>query len=212
MNNPVKEQAYLHTEKAGAVVPLFQAVITGGLIGLIALVIVIWQRVQDGLIYALLIWLIVTALTWLILQKHWFTLTTIERLTGFDLDGDGYTGEPYQVQAPPAHTVRVDLRTTTTDGHYQARRADLPIDEATMIELATGLLAGKPLTEREWAGTGKPLSCDQVRELKRVFKANGILELVNPSAPKQGDKLTKAGVATMRYFANLSPSPTEEGP
>jgi len=197
----------LHNREAGAALPFFQALITGGLIGLISLVIVVWQRVQDGIIYALLAGLIVTALTWLILQRHWFSLTTLESYTGIDLNGDGNIEQPTQ-EKNQVHTIRVDLRTVTQDGHYQVNRADLPITQAQMITLAQGLIAGKPLTEREWAGAGKPFSCDQVRELKKLFRAHGILELVNPQAPQQGDRLTKAGRATMQYFSNL-PSPTE---
>jgi hypothetical protein len=101
--------------------------------------------------------------------------------------------------------VRVDLRTITEEGNYQARRAELPVNRGTLSILAMGLLAGRPFTERVWAGRGNPLSCGQVRTLRVMFQKLGVLEPVNAFEPRQGYRLTRAGRAFMKYYAN---SPT----
>lgn len=202
MNN----KSHLHTQQAGATLPLLQAVITGGLVGLIVLVLTLWQRVRDGLIYALLAWLTVSCITWLVLQYHWYSLTAIERFTGVDIDQDGYIGEPVQEPASLRHVVTVDIRQKNEGGFDQIKTATLPFSEQDMRLLATGLLAGKSFSEREWTGAGKLLSVGQFREARAEMIRRGMLELVNSKDVRQGYRLTKAGAAVMRHFQELSPS------
>lgn len=207
--NPVQAQKYLHTPEAGAVVPLLQASVTGLLFGLIAVTLLIWQNVNDWPVYAILVWLGSTSVTWLSLQKHWMSLTTIERFTGIDINQDGVVGDV--VETSPAHVVRVDLRQDTDDG-YKVTKAELPIDESALCVLAGGLMTGRPLSEREWCGTGKPLSSLTYRNLIKHMVNRQLIEQVNPKDTRQGYKLTRVGKAAMSYFAGLSvsfaPSPS----
>lgn len=100
-----------------------------------------------------------------------------------------------------SYVVNVDLRVIDDGGYYAVKKAELPIDKGTLSVLAKSLLAGRPFTEREWAGRGRPLSCRQVRQLRKMFRWLGILELVNPFEPRQGYRLTRAGKAFMKYFS-----------
>ena len=87
------EKAFLHTQQAGAFLPLLQSVITGILLGLLALAVLLVLRVRDAWVWAALIGLSVTTLVWAALQLHWFLLTRIEKMTGMDLNGDGLIGQ-----------------------------------------------------------------------------------------------------------------------
>jgi len=205
----IKVQEYLHTAQAGALVPLIQSGITGLLVALIVLVVLTWQDVQDWYVYVMLTWLIVWLLAWWQLQRHWFSLTTVERLTGLDINQDGYVGE---VVETPAHVVRVDLRTVDQAGQYHADRGiELPVTESQLADLAPLFLAGR-MGERDLAGHG--VGVNTIRSLKGALRKRGIIAYVNPNAPTQGDKLTPAGRAVMRHFAGLSllplPSPSDE--
>jgi hypothetical protein len=197
---PLTEQRYLHTAEAGAFVPLLQSAVTGVLFGLIALTILIWQNVADWPVYSILIWLGSTAFTWLSLQRHWLTLTSLERATGIDINQDGVIGD---VVESPSHVVRVDLRATTPDGNYQATRTILPIDENALCILADGLLSGKSLSEREWTGYDRPLSVSTFRDLRQVLIERKWIEQVNSKDTRQGYRLTRPGKAVMKHFAAM---------
>lgn len=201
----VSAQEYLHTHTAGATVPLFQAVITGALFALFLLVLLLWQRVRDGGIYALLVFCFVTAVTWIMLQGHWFSLTKLEKLTGRDINGDGMVGDSNQVTTN--HTVKVDLRKITQDGYTHVERLTLPVTESELATLAAGLLAGRSLTEREWAGPGKLFSINQFREIRGELLKRGVVRPSNPKDLRQGFTVTRAGMALMHHFAAMSENP-----
>jgi hypothetical protein len=200
----IKEQEYLHTAIAGAVLPFIQSLITGLLLGLIVLVVTLWKGFNDWLVYSLLTWLIVTALTWLTLQRHWWSLTAIERFTGWDINHDGIIGD--DPQPASRHSVLVDVSQKNAGGFDRIDTARLPFSEDNITALAVGLLAGRPFTEREWTGAGRPLSVGQFREARTEMQKRGLIEQVNPKAPQQGYKLTYAGGAVMRHFASDTPS------
>lgn len=205
----IKVQEYLHTPLAGALVPLIQSGITATLAGVLVLIVLVWQGVADWPVYSLIVWLVIWVLAWWDGQKHWWSLTTVERMTGVDINGDGVIGSQDD-QDKPAHVVRVDLRTTDEAGGYQAQRTEFPVTESQMSTVARLMLAGR-LSERDLAGCG--VGVNTLRDLKRVLRAKRILEYINPGAPNQGDKLTRVGVAVMQHFAGLSsplPSPTDE--
>jgi hypothetical protein len=115
-------RAYLHTPQAGAWLPFLQATITGLMIGFltVGLLFVLDARHPwtPGLFVGLLSW----AATWLLLQKHWFNLTALERSTGLDINQDGRIGGR---PAAPAE-IRVRLQEVKPDGHYQETIARLP--------------------------------------------------------------------------------------
>lgn len=198
----VQAQEYLHTPLAGAIVPLIQAAITGGMLSFIVLVVLVWARVRPWPQITLLVFCLATAGTWLLLQVHWFGLTQVR---------PGIEGQQQSKpkQSTQHHTVKVDLAGRTQDGYYHSEQAEFTITESQLSELAAGLLDGKPLSEREWTGEGKPLSIGQFRQFRAECIKRKLIQLVNPKAPTQGFELTRTGRAMMRYFANLTPhSPT----
>jgi hypothetical protein len=203
----IAAQAYLHTLQAGAWVPLQQAGITGALAGLLVTLVCLKYRVTDWWFIGLIVMSGVTIVMWGALQKHWFSLTTVklENMTGLDLNRDGKIGQA------KTHSVRVNIHESNDNGYQQRTQAvNLPIDEQTLATFASALLGGRPLTEREWAGSGKPLSIEQFREMRGEMLKRGLAALSNPKSPQQGYKLTRAGRAVMEHFAALgqTPSPT----
>lgn len=196
----IKVQEYLHTPLAGALVPFVQSAITGALVAAIALAVLVKLRVKDWPFWTLIAFLAVTFLVWLFLQRHWFTLTNVEHMTGLDINQDGMIGEQM-----PRHKVKVDIL-QEHDGGSTIKTAELPATEADLSVMASGLLSGRPFTEREWTGAGKPLSVNQFRAMRVEMLGRGIIELANQKAPQQGFKLTRSGVAVMRYFAAISPT------
>lgn len=201
----ISAQEYLHTHQAGALVPLSQAAITGGLFSLFVLTVLLWQRVQDAWIYSLLLFTLTTAVTWVLLQGHWFSLTRLETLTGRDINGDGQIGDekPQVIN----HTVKIDLRKTTESGYTQVDKLTLPMSESQLATLAAGLLAGRSLSEREWAGAGLLFSVPQFREIKTELLRRGVIRPSSPKDLRQGFVLTRAGKALMEHFANLADNP-----
>ena len=198
--NNLQDQSYLHSFTARALGPLVQAIITGGLIGISVFILALWQKWPDAGYIALFTWLSVTTVTWLILQRHWFSLTKLEVMTGWDIDQDGTIGEP-----EPRHSVTVDVHTKTPGGFDHTAYVTLPFSEADINTLAAGLNRGQPFTEREWCGSGKPLSVNQFRKARAEMLQRGLIELTNPKDARQGYRLTRAGLAVMRHF---SPTPS----
>jgi hypothetical protein len=197
---------HLYTREAGLLLPLGMSGITGGLLGSIVLTVYIWQGWRDGFAVGFMVALVTTFITWLMLVRHWL-VSTVETITGVDIDQDGYIGEAPQEAPQARHTVKVDVWEEKSRGYPEMNTSVLPFSEGDMQALAVGLLSGKPFTEREWTGQGKPLSMNQFREARAVMIARGLVEMVNPKSPQQGYKLSRAGSATMRHFATTSPTP-----
>ena len=183
------DRNYLHTTQAGAVLPLIQASITGIIlffaVAVIGALAKIPKPTTTGLIVGILAWLI----TWLILQRHWFTLTNIEKFTGLDLDNNKIVGEPKQIHV------------TVTDEKTQTQTiARLPATERQMQQLARGLLAGDSFSVRNWTGSGKPFSINEFSALREELITRGLLAEANSKDPRQGFVLNAAGRAVMRWF------------
>jgi len=200
----LSKSKHLETVEAGVLIPLQQAGITGLFVGLICLVSTVYFAVDDWPIISLLSWLVSTFLVWLILQKRWLSLTAVEKWTGQDLNHDGVIGDPEQTESP-RHTVTVELVTAQPNGCNTKTLARLPVSEYDLSLVAGGLLAGRPFSERQWTGQGKPLSVNQFRDLRDEMSKRGIVEQANPKDPRQGYKLTKAGQAVMRHFSPTLP-------
>lgn len=198
------ERDYLHTVQAGAWLPFLQATITGGIIGFctfgLFFVFDIRHPEMPGLIAGLLAW----AVTWLLLQRHWFALTALERITGRDLDGDGVIGrdEPQE--------VRVRVSSIKENGHFQENIYPLPGSYEQLRELASGLIErGEPFACRIWAGRGRPFSDSQFAHLRSEMIRRGLLEQASPKDARQGYVLTAKGEQVFRGILENSPSPTD---
>ena len=126
-------------------------------------------------------------------------LWEIERISGRDFDGDHHAGPPPPEPAP----LRVEVVETVEDVE-RWRIAKVPVpagDPAKLQDFARGLLAGRPMSESEWTGSGKPLSQRQFRAIRDELLACGLARWRDPDEPRQGAELTGAGRAVLRRVA-----------
>jgi len=202
----INNRQYLHTVSAGAWLPLAQATLTGVIIGLCILVIGFALDARHPETPALVIGVIAWAVSWLLLQRHWFGLTAIEKLIGMDLNRDGAIGKPEPRETPE---IRVRLSQVKPDGHYQENIITLPASQRQLEALADGLTnCGMPFSERRWTGAGNPFSVDEFRALRSAMIRGRMLTLANEKDPRQGYILTPEGEQTMKRILEASPSPT----
>ena len=180
---------------ADLLVPLGQALVTGGLLaGLLVFVSPRWSRAgpltcsRCGRSRRLAI----TASAWLVLLGQTRRLLwAVERLTGRDLDGDGQAGEP--------QVIRVEV----TNGKQEVY-LDLPGKPQALATLARGVLNGRSFAEDTWSGRGGLFSRSEFRQLRDTLIERGLAVWRNPNAKAQGVELTAAGRAVFRRLAELS--------
>lgn len=191
------ERAHLFTPAAGVLLPLGQAAATGAMAGLAAWIFAALLRSPAAWRWGVGVFAGVLLLAWLLLLWRWLGLTApLERLTGLDLDQDGYIGPP--------PTIRVEVQngrhTTIAELPYADRLADF----------ARGVLAGSPISERTWSGAGALFSQSEFRQVRDIFLARGWFRWSNPDAPQQGIELSPAGRAALRALAEHdTPTPPE---
>lgn len=201
---PKEGREYLHTTTAGVKVPLLQAVTLGGTVFLFVLVIGIVFWWIDPLKPAVIAGGSV-GLGWLVWALwRWSNLTKPDQPTVQvrSVDHDENPSTP--------RIVRVQLDKVMENGHiHQTKMFDLPATEEQLSILAAGLLeGGRPFSEAEWCGAGKPFSLNEFRALRGEMIRRGLLGLRNGKDARQGYALTEDGQAVMEQF--LAPSPTEE--
>lgn len=192
---------YLHTMEAGARLPLLQSVIWGVVAGLLALIAVCSGRPMwpDDLLWPAGAAVAGFALAWMGYQRHWFKLSSLERLTGLDINGDGRIGQ--QVRNVPLRVVPVQVNEIDANGHFHVRKQfNLPASEEQLEQLAYGLLRlNRPLTFREWTGKGKPFSDNEFEALRSEMIKRGLVTNSGAEA-RRGLVLTETGRATMEKF------------
>jgi hypothetical protein len=200
--SPDKRQ-HLHTLEGGAWLPFFQSTFTGLIVGFSMLFLAIvfkWDKPGNwGLALGSIAWVI----TWLTLQRHWLSLTALEKLetlTNTDINGDGVIGAP---NTDPVESPTVHISMTDAD-HHRTILFDLPASDAQMQTLAQGLLNNIPLSERNWTGKGNPFSIQQYTRLRDELILRGLAVQINQKDPRQGYSLTAAGRALMKHY---SPTP-----
>jgi hypothetical protein len=194
---------YLYDIQAGAMLPLVQSSISGGVVAVFFLVIGYALRWRSPWVVAGLAGVVVLAGVWFFLGGRWLSLS----------DERGSSAAPvmeadsYQAEAP--QEVRVRLEHIKPDGHYQEEIYTLPGSPEQLKALATGLLEDNfPFTERSWCGSGRPFSVDGFRRLRSEMLRRGLLELINGKDARQGFKLTDNGRAALGGFLGISPSPS----
>lgn len=197
------DRQFLHTFIAGALLPLVQSTITAIMAGVATLLILYLMNAIDYIKPILVVSGVTWFGSWIYLERRWLTLTT-ERVLQVDLTGDGEIGEP----EPPSIT-RIQIDELTGQGHIrQSQFFDLPVSEEKLKPLSRGILAGRPFSEREWAGAGKLMSSHEFRTLRSEMIKRGLLRMANDKDARQGYTLTDKGRALMERFAD-APSPIE---
>lgn len=206
-NKDISTQAYLHTREAAAFVPFLQSLLTGFLLALLAFLGMLKLRMYllDALFWAVVVWVVVLTGVWLLLQRHWFTLTNLEKLTGVDMNRDGVVGAEPARQSE--HTVKVNIQETVGNGHIRITTARFAVPEWKMVELAQGLLAEKPFSEKPWTGDKGIFSINEFRAVRDEMLLRHLIKQSSTKSKKQGFELTPSGWAVMRDFASSSPTP-----
>lgn len=201
------EKSFLHTTGAAVVVPFWQSLIIASAVGLASFVVFVrfGSMIIDAFWNALTVTVIVFLLTFVFLLRHWFALT-IERTFNIDIPGMG------EEKPKEPKVTRIQIDELTRQGHIrQVSFIDLPISESKLKTLAAGLMAGRPFSEREWAGSGKLMSSSEFRELRQELIRRELLEQANSKDPRQGYRLNVRGEAVMKTYADLLFSPTGDG-
>lgn len=97
----------------------------------------------------------------------------------------------------PAETIRMEFH-DTSDGGDSTKYADLP---ARFTEIASGLAAGRPFSEEEWTGSGRPFSVAEFRKLRGDLMERQWLSWKDPRNHSQGVEWSKAGWFVITYLA-----------
>ena len=208
---PMPDSSHMQTIAAGFAVPLLQSIATGVFFGLIALVFTLWYKVDDWGYWSALVMLVSGVLCWIASLTLWRDLVRlIEWAIHRDLDHDHVIGKP---PTEPERTVRVEV-TERDNGSYHKQITELSYPQK-LPEMAEGLLAGKPFSERTWVPSlFTPLEFSILKD--QMLKQN-FIRFRNPKHPKQGFVLTAKGAATLRGIAGIKPDgsptlpPIEEG-
>jgi hypothetical protein len=136
-------------------------------------------------------------------------LWIVERVANFDLDGDGYTGQP----EPPARPVALEIvHKSEADSFRQMFRFDLPagVTEDDFREFALGVVnEHRGLAESSWTGAGKLFSKAKYNELLNTLDQAGLVRWRNPAAPAQGRELTPAGSRSLRSWLKIARTHTQ---
>lgn len=194
------DRQFLHAETAAVNVPIKQVIVTSVFAALAILTLSLMFHARHPFENALYSLGIMPLVMWMYLQRRWLILTA-EKVFQTDINRDDVIGEPV------TRNIRVQISEIKTDGHYQAQTIELPATDEQMSALADGLAHGKPLTEREWAGKGKPFSSRGFRELHVVMVKRGLLQPKSDKDLRRGYDLTEAGRA---LFADYLTSPTAD--
>ena len=203
-----KGRQHLHTMEAGAWLPFVQASLTGIILGVVILVCAFTWRWQDPWSWGAIIGALSWGITWMALQRHWFSLTALEEVTGLDLNRDGVIGEnqgagpaPLQPEDNP-RIIQVRLNETRSNGHLVAqRRYEIHASDKQMAALAKGLIEdNRPFTVREWCGDGRPFSGVQFSRLRAEMMRAELLEMKSDKASQRGFVLTPAGEDFLTEF------------
>lgn len=171
-----------HVE-SGCLLPLFQSIITGILVGLIVAGLALWAKLPSAGWIALIVGA-AGAFWWWARSIHLWRLS---------IYGDV---EPVYSAPAEASTVRVEFH-----DERQILFAELPATPAQLRDLSTGLLAGVAFSEAAWIGSGRPFTRSQFQGIRSEFIARGWLRQRNPDYPNQGCEVSPSGKAVLRQLA-----------
>ena len=195
------EKEFLHTQTAAVIVPLMQSAVTGLIVLVVSIVLAYKFNARDLITWPLVIGVVTFGGMWFVLTRRWMNLTDIERMTGIDINRDGQIGTSKQATAPTViRFERVEA------GRYTSRDIRLSASDKVLNQLADGFTHGRPFTEREWAGAGKPFSSEGFRTLRSEMLKAGLIEQKSEHDPRQGFQLTEDGEAWRKKYASTFPN------
>lgn len=196
----------------GVVVPVLKSLFIGFTTGVLAGLLAHVLRWPPG-VSPWIVWLITTfaVTSWAFWRYSERGQWLIERITGADLNGDSFIGQPQAPMLPaPAEPMRVIV---SQDQGRSVDYIDLPpgIDAEKMRLLARGVLGGRQFALSVWAGPHQVFSRSEFEALRSVLIERGLATWRNPGSPNQGITLTGPGRAVFRRFAGDEPPPQERG-
>ncbi|MFM8321278.1 MAG: hypothetical protein ACKOC5_10215 [Chloroflexota bacterium] len=205
------DRAHLYNPLAAILAPAAQALVSGLIYGLAALVLAWLTDRPEPWRWGAAAFVVAQAVIWSTGLARWMSLTKplnvldwAERLLARDIDGDGaIAGEVI----PAPQIVRIEIK----QQNGQAARTnilDLPIDGDRLQQLAAGLAAGQPLSEAEWSGGGRPLSRNEFRQVRQALLDRGLATWTSELDRRQGVRLTADGLTVFQAMAAGAPSPT----
>ena len=190
------DRQFLHTQTAGVMLPLLQAMITSGLLAFGVLILSLVLEWSNGWKVALVIFGVMPFFSWLFLQRRWLLLTA-ERVIQRDLNGDGVIESANRQRTEP-RLVKVQVSHIKEGGSLQVNLIGLPCTDNQLRKLAQGLLNGIPFTEGAWAGNGKPFSVAELKLLRTVMLTRELIKPRSDKDSRQGYELTDDGKAVMQ--------------
>ena len=203
---PYSDRQFLHTYQTAAWVPLTQASVNAFMTMVLTAVVMflmdssLYEYPKPMLVVGALTWVV----SWLYLQRRWFSLTALESRLQIDLNQNGRIDQPEEVKQ-----VRVQIDETQPNGHIrQSKLFTLPCSEDELADIAEGVKRGVSFSERFWTGKDKPFSVARFREIRSEMLRRGMLAPASSKSDKQGYVFTKAGMAVLEHYA---PSPTPLG-
>ena len=201
---PRESRSYLHTTTAGGVLPFIQASLTGLILGVVVLALALLWRWRNPGGWGLGVGLATWAAAWLFLQWHWYTQTRPAGLLSLPRE----RGSDPQPEAP-AREIRIRVSEVRPGGHYHESVYPLPADLPQLQALAQGLTQGRPFSEREWTGSGKPFSVAGFKALRSEMIKRGLICLANDKDVRQGYQLTPEGWKMVNGLVEGSPQNTQ---
>lgn len=205
------EKQYLHQVTPGALLPLYQTLITA-IIVFASVYVVAWV-VFDSLdphkpatILAVMSMLVM----WLTRMRMWGSLVThIENATGLDINNDNRIGDGEEDEERRISRVRIEL-SRVIDGHYSVASFDLPkgVTEEHLAQIAHDMfILGKTYAETELSGPGR-ISLPKFRQLRLVMERQGLCEKIG-TASNAPFELTDQGEAWLKQYLPSPPPPRE---
>ncbi len=117
--------------------------------------------------------------------------------------------------APPEPTITIERHTSYGQGFVNTEYAQLPISDAKLYKLASGIRREKlPLSQAQWSGKkyGKLLSNPAFRELIYKMEEQKLVKPIDPEHRNRGFGLTKKGAEYLDEFLdNYSPRMEDRG-
>jgi hypothetical protein len=181
-------------------VPALQSAISGGIAGVLGGSIAFLVSNHRPGAWGITVGAVGFSVSWLLmLYEHRRALWIIEKVTGRDLDDDGFVGEPAPLPSPP---VRVEV--SEVDDRGRLRRMsyiDLPfgVTDGMLEGIAIATQNGTAFSRR---ALGDVISADKFGKLRRAMLDGGLLRPLT-QAENSAVELTPSGRAMMRQYSGV---------
>lgn len=180
--------------RAGALLPLAQAAITGILAG--AGAVSVWALSRSVNAWTVFISVVSAAafIAWIAALRRWRELLEHDH---------GLTAPQAESESViyPVETVRVEV---SQNGGSWVDWLELPIDRERLGKLAQALASGQALSLASFGGSGKLLSRSEFERLRSELICRGLARWVSDHGHTAGAELTPAGRAVMRRLAEIA--------